>query len=1043
MSPVPFHHGPDLRSTVFSPTPPYTSSSAIPTPDSWTTSPALLPSAPHPSHAYATSISLASPTNVARHNGLAPVAVAASVIGAPTPSDRLPFKAVKAPHDPVLASLDGKVTQALEPVALIHAHLTAANSALSNFLTHSTALNSALHALSPSASLQQCVAYHHSVLHGLTAASSFYSIDVLYPLSDWVDDASQLSIELGHTQQTRHQLSAATDELDNLLKLKAEDVVPPSVDELISDRREKVEKQSGLYAGQVEGVERSVRKVLEGRERMVEMVARNWREWEWKVMRRWSKLAEVLGKADNEVDAEGSEEEEEEEQDEKAADEQDADEVDEEEDSTGYNRQLLSPELSTHARSIARKADTLNEQAEEEWQTELEPHSDSDVDDDEDDADSFVSANSLTSNGLISPPFSPSAASTSPQPPPNFPYKPAACPSVPLTPLPWRPLPAGGLAQSVWLSLFGSAYKWDEARDELVCQFEVRAGEGKEEVERVFRRRKRRSRRDVDAVGEDREAEAERRPAQLTRLLSERREEEVEAAMRRVGMSAQEVAAAILAVDLDKLTADKVSLLVVVLPTEAELASLLGSLSSSPSPSAALLSSLSPASLLLTSLIAPMQPSLITCLQCLHHYYQLPTLASSLLSSLALLLESATQLRDSTLFHHTLAAILELFNYLHPRQVSYAFDIRLLASLSNLAATPASPSFLAFLVAHLASHHSQLLSFPASLPSLHRAAQLSAAALQSQLDQLSSSVSEFRAMLDALDASSESEAAAARQRWVRLFDQLLDTQDKVEKRRAAAAAKCDDLCAFLCYQQPAADTPAAQPLPTAADYFALLQLLDAFVSDLNGARSREERKRTRRERFRVNVKEEKAKEAAEAEEKRRQRAAQHLSVRDGRQRSSNDVPRGGSIFSELHERHSPPAIERMTRNPSISPADRPNPVTSEPTPTAKPATRTPAFSIRSATTPSGSTAQSSPALQTSSPQQLSAPGSRRDSTTSRAVGSRRASGSVSGRGSVSADGSDVQTVVYRDDDDENARRTPVAGVKMTRLPFQSHFTYTP
>ena len=214
MSPVPFHHGPDLRSTVFSPTPPYTSSSAIPTPDSWTTSPALLPSAPHPGHAYATSISLASPTNVARHNGLAPVAVAASVIGAPTPSDRLPFKAVKAPHDPVLASLDGKVTRALEPVALIHAHLTAANSALSNFLTHSTALNSALHALAPSASLQQFVAYHHSALHALTSASSFYSLDVLYPLTDWLDDAGQLSIELGHTQHIRHQLSAATVELD-------------------------------------------------------------------------------------------------------------------------------------------------------------------------------------------------------------------------------------------------------------------------------------------------------------------------------------------------------------------------------------------------------------------------------------------------------------------------------------------------------------------------------------------------------------------------------------------------------------------------------------------------------------------------------------------------------------------------------------------------------------------------------------------------------------------------------------------------------------
>ena len=37
----------------------------------------------------------------------------------------------------------------------------------------------------------------------------------------------------------------------------------------------------------------------------------------------------------------------------------------------------------------------------------------------------------------------------------------------------------------------------------------------------------------------------------------------------------------------------------------------------------------------------------------------------------------------------------------------------------------------------------------------------------------------------------------------------------------------------------------------------------------------------------------------------------------------------------------------------------------------------------------------------------------------------------------------VRSVVYRDEDDDNSRHTPMAGVKVTRLPFQSHFTYTP
>ena len=737
---------------------------------------------------------------------------------------------------------------------------------------------------------------------------------------------------------------------------------------------------------------------------MMDMVGRNWREWEWKVMRRWSKLAEVLGKAEGEVDREEEEdeEEEEEEEDEKEEDEQqDANDMDEAADSTGYS-QLLSPELSTHTRSLARKADARDEQ-EEEWQTELIADSEVDDEDDEDEDDvddGLLSPTSATSNssGIISPPFSPSAAAVVPQPPPNFPYKPAASPSVPLTPLPWRPLPADGLAQSVWLSLFGSAYKWDEGRDELVCQFEVRAGEGKEEVERIFRRRKRRGRRELGGVA-DEEAEAliERRPAQVVRLLSERREEEVEAAMRRIGLSAQEVAAAILAVDLDKLTADKVSLLVGILPTDSELTNLLESLSSSSSPSSALLSSLSPASLLLTSLIAPMRPSLTARLHCLHYYYQLPTVASSILSSLALLHQSVQQLRESTLFHHTLASILELFNYLHPKQVAYAFDIRLLASLSNLAASPSSPSFLAFLVSHLTSHHSQLLSFPASLPSLHRAAALSASTLHSQLSQLTSHVSAFRSLLEALDSSPESDDQAARQRWMRLFDQLLDTQDKVDKRKASTAAKCDELCSFLCYTQPRSDQPSLHPLQTSADAFALLQLLDAFVTEFNVARSKEERRRTRRDRFRVNVKEEKLKEALQVEEKRRQQQQQHslasqaLSPRVG----------GATIFSELHERHSPPAVERMTRNPSISAAprqlsgdDRQSSAISEPTPVKR--DRTPVFSLRSGASPSaGGSPQSASPAQSNSPQ-LAAVTASRGSFSSVNAGR----GSVTGRGSL-------------------------------------------
>ena len=1051
MTPATFHNGPDLRATVFSPTPPYSHSSSVTTPDSWNSSPTL-PSLPHPEHVYTTSVTLSSPSpsSAARHNGLAPVAVVG--VGLPAASDRVPFKAVRPPHDPLLSSLDDKVTKALEPVALVRQHLTAANAALSNYLTHSTALCSALHILSQSATLQQYLQYHHSALHALTVASSFYSIDVLYPLTDWLDDASQLSIELGHTQQLRHQLSAATDELDNLFVMKAEDAVPPSVDELIGDRKDKVEKLSGLYAGQVEGVERSVRKVLEGRERMVEMVGRNWREWEWKVMRRWTKLAEVLGKADGEVDKEEDEEEEEEEDEKDEDEQQDANDVDDAAESTGYS-QLLSPEISTHTRSLARKVDPDDEH-EEEWQTALQ-HSDSEVDeveDDEDDADDSVlspTSASSTSSGMRSPPFSPSATTFVPQPPPNFPYKPPASPSVALTPLPWRPLPADGLAQSVWLSLFGSAYKWDEGRDELVCQFEVRAGEGKEEVERVFRRRKRRSRRDVSGVDEETEALVERRPAQLVRLLSERREEEVEAVMRRVGLSAQDVAAAILAVDLDKLTADKVSLLISILPTDTELANLLGSLSSSSTSSSALLSSLSPASLLLTSLIAPLRPSLITRLHCLHHYYQLPTIASSSLSSLALLHQSASQLRESTLFHHTLAAILELFNYLHPKQVAYAFDIRLLSSLSNLTASSASPSFLAFLVSHLASHHPQLLSFPASLPSLHRAAQVSASTLHSQLSQLQSHVADFRTMLDALGTSTDPDDRTGRQRWLQLFDQLLDSQDKFEKRKAATAAKCDEVCNFLCYTQPPSEQPSPSPLPTKADIFALLQLLDTFVTEFNTARSKEERRRTRRERFRVNVKEEKIKQAMEVEEKRRQRQQQSAAAA-GRQRTSKVVsPRAGNmtIFSELHERHSPPAIERMERNPSISPrppdpqqlsgSDRRTSTSSESNPARR--ERTPVFSIRSGASPAGATSpQSASPAQQSSPQ-LSTAASRREFSS--VVSSGRAS--VSGRGSVTDNGADVQTVVYRDDDDENAQHTPIAGVKVSRLPFQSHFTYTP
>ena len=855
MTPATFHHhGADLRATVFSPTPPYISSSSAQTPDSWTTSPTHLASLPHPDHSYATSVTLSSPSNTARHNGLAPVALAVGGLGAGASGsgsgDRVTFRSVREPHDPLLSSLDDKVSLASEPVAQLHQHLTAASAALSSYLTHSTALSSALQALSPSASLQQYVSYHHSLLHALTAASSFYSIDVLYPLTDWLDDASQLAIELGHTQLTRHQLSASTDELDNLFMLKAEEAVPPSVDELITDRKSKVEKLSNVYSGQLEGVERSVRKVLEGRERMVEMVGRNWREWEWKAMKRWSKLGEVLGKAEGDADMEEKDEDEEEEDEKEEADGQhEADDVEDAAGDDDYNR-LLSPELSTHTRSVARKGDSRDDQADEEWQTELHSnHSDSGSDDDDpndtlwNDMTSPKSVSFSASSAITSPPFSPTAASSMPQPPPNFPYKPPAHPSVPLTPLPWRPLPPTQLTQSVWLSLFGSAYRWDEERDELACVYEVRAGEGKEEVEKVFRRRRRGERKDGDGADEAAETEAEhrRQPAQVVRLLSESREDEVEAVMRRVGLSAQEVMAALLAVDLDKLTADKVNRLISILPTDAELAKLLESLSSSAASSSSLLSSLSPASLLLTSLIAPMQPSLISRLHCLHYYYQLPTLSSCILSSLLLLHQTATQLRESTLFHHTLAAILELFNYLHPAQVSYAFDIRLLSSLSNLTARPSSPPFLAFLVSHLASHHPQLLSFPASLPSLHRTVQLSAVSLQSQLSQLSSNVSAFRSMLDALDESAESEDVTARQRWLRLFDQLLDTQDKVDKRKSTTAAKCDELCSFLCYTQPPPDQQPPYPLPTAADVWALLQLLDSFVLEFSTARQKEER----------------------------------------------------------------------------------------------------------------------------------------------------------------------------------------------------------
>ena len=887
-----------------------------------------LPLSPIPPVTYSNFVSLASPHRP-RTNGLEPVALAPSLphpsTTSPPHSPRLPFASIPPPHDPLLTHLNAQVTAALEPLSTLHAQLLSTSASLSAYLTHSTGLLSTLTSLSPTTTLTHYLAFHSALLDASTSASTFYSLDVLYPLTDWLDDASQCTVELGHTQATRHHLDQAQDELQQLFEMKLADAVPPSIDELIGGSKEGLERLSGMYSGQVEGVQKSVRRVMDGRARVLEVVARNVMEWEWKVMHGWRKIAEVQSRKSAQQTAGGEEEEdkeEEEEEEDEAAD-------DEEQQRSG------SPPEQSH---VGQSGRPVRYSASEELVKGRGGLLDEDDDAELSDlaSPSSLSRSSSGSTDTDSPPspLSPAsaAAASSSFPPPStsptnlaLPYKaPYLASSKRLHPLPFPALPpTSTLSSSVWLSLFSSAYTWDEARDELVCAYEVREGGGKEEVEKAFKRKKTSSSKATSSSGGKR------------RLLSLKREDEVERAMTRLAMSAQEVVEAVLSVDVDRLSAEKVAQLVDVLPTEEETQALSTALAQPSESSESVLSSLSPASLLLASLISPIQPSLITRVRCLHFHYQLPVLSSSLLASFALVQAACTEVRDSKQLQHLLAVILEVFNFLHPHKVAYAFDLSLLPSLSSLS-TPSSPTFLTFLVSYLAHHFPSLLSFPASLPSLQRASHLSPTSLASQHSHLTNHLSAYRQLLDDLDSSTDSDDRASRLGWLPLYERAVELMERVEKSRATAVAKAEALCRWLCWEgvkgrelkeEEAAEVAVGRQL-LGCDAYGLLRTLEEFVADFYAQARKEERRRRRKETFKVNLKEEKKKAELREQERRRREEERRLAAapppppapREYSEPIHSAVlysPYSHSTFSDLHERHEPPTIEVMTRAPSL------------------------------------------------------------------------------------------------------------------------------
>ena len=1076
LSPIPpytsptSHHKPPSVSQPQSPPPPNPAKSApfLPT--------TALPASPTPPVTYSAFVSLASPHRV-RTNGLEPVAFGPTQppTHSPPHSPRLPFSSIPLPHDPLLTQLNAQVLSALEPLSALHSQLLATSSSLSAYLSHSTTLLSSLSSLAPTTTLAHYHAFHAALSSACSSSSTFFSIDLLFPLTDWLDDAAQCTIELGSTQSTRHLLDQAQDELQALFEMKmVEGTVPPSVDELIGGSKEGLERLSGMYSGQVEGVQKSVRRVMESRATVLEVVGRNVMEWEWRVMHRWRKISEVQSRKEQQQSVEGDEDKEEDDDEEEEEEEQDAADA-------GEHTNGGHPAFADQSR--VGQSDRPRYSASDE----LVKGRGGAVDDEEDDeltelaSPSSLSRSSSGSTESDSPSPTSAAAASSSSPPPAtattnlaFPYKAPYGPasSKRLHPLPFPALPlTSTLSSSVWLSLFSSAYTWDESRDELVCAYEVRPGGGKEDVEKAFKRRK--SAKDKASSGQDKR-----------RLLSAKREDEVEHVMTRLMMSAQEVVEAVLSVDVERLSVDKVSQLVDVLPTEEETAALSTALAQSPDSSDSVLSSLSPASLLLASLISPIKPSLITRLRCLHFHYQLPALSSSLLSSFGLLQAACTEVRDSKQLTHLLAVVLELFNFLHPHQVAYAFDLSLLPSLSSLS-TPSSPSFLTFLVSYLAHHFPSLPSFPASLPSLHRASHISPTSLTLQHSHLTSHLSSYRQLLDDLDTSDDPDDRASRLGWLPLYEKAVELMERVEKRMATAVAKAEALCRWLCWEgrkgkelkeEEALEVAAGKRL-LSCDAYGLLQTLEEFVADFIAQARKEERKRRRKETFRVNVKEEKIKaEVREQERRRREEEKMQASAPSpppGPREYSEPVhsavlysPYAGqpssspSTFSDLHEQHEPPTLEVMSRAPSIiatpssSRDEAPPPMLSQvfrdsraSSAEASPMKRgTPVFSVgggggSAAASQRGSAAESRAGSARGSG--VLTPGGHAMSPIEFAASVVEADEAARRRSSAGSSASDalVSSGMYVRNEAHDIHMPTPMPVKVVRMPFSSHFTY--
>ena len=469
------------------------------------------------------------------------------------------------------------------------------------------------------------------------------------------------------------------------------------------------------------------------------------------------------------------------------------------------------------------------------------------------------------------------------------------------------------------------------------------------------------------------------------------------------------------------------------------------------------------------------------------------------MDSIALLQSACVEVRDSKQLQHVLAVILEVFNFLHPQHVAYGFDLTVLASLASLSA-PSSPSFLTFLVSHLAKHFPQLLSFPSSLPSLHRASQVLPSSLAAQHTSIQQSLSLFRQMLDDLDASSDSRDRSSRLGWLIFYERAVETMEKVEKRMMGLVAKADGVCRWLCWngrrvelkEEEEKEVEAGRRL-TGCDVYSLLRALEDFVADFLRAARKEEKRRRRREDFKVDLKAEKLK-VALAEQVRRQKESDRtqaalpspsppmtlIAVKEYTEPvhpavfSPHFISPPAAVFSDLHERHSPP-MESMQRNPSIIAAPpvrdaaaaapptlsqvfRDTRNTSSGSSSGSPMMRSPVFSV----SPSGAKA-SSPAHQRAGsetmPRSDSSPAYPRTgsftATSPPAAGSggltpvefvqevleadaatRRASGVGK------ADGL-VESGMYVRNESHDVHIPTALPVNVVRRPYSSHFTYQP